>query len=263
MHKQYILIIVMVPVLFTSCSQPQGWGMPAMVTLFALMLIMFGAMFYLIFRKKRQADRSLTKFTNDLNVSLQKFDEPQQKAKLLENLIERIGNDDKYKKDEDWRNKVLVCALQPLASAYYKMGDEARALGVCSRIIDLNDEHIMSHYNRGSIYSDMGLYDKALKDFDRAIELMPSYASTFNNRGLVYEKMQQYEKAIEDYTTTLGLEESAIAYFNRANSYLLLKKYDDALHDYQNYLDLDKDNVIGLRDEVKNAMTEIGSKLGL
>lgn len=260
--KKLIPIIIISSLLFTSCNQPQDWGIPAIITLFVLMLIMFAVMFYLIFRKRKQAEKSLAKFKRDLSLSLQKFETPQQKAKMLESLIDRIENDEKYKKDQDWKNKVMVCVLQPLAAAYYKMGNEAKALGICSEIIDLDAEHVMSYYNRGSIFSDMGLYDKALQDFDKAIELLPDYASTYNNRGLVYEKMQQYEKAIEDYTRTIEKEDSPVAHFNRANSYVQLNRYDDALDDYKQYLILDKDNIIGLKDDVKKNIEEIENRIG-
>lgn len=258
--KNKYLILIIFPLLFSSCNTASGWGIIAIVALFALMLISFGAMFYLIFRKKRQASKSLAKFRNDLNISLQKFNTPEQKAGMLQSLIKRIEEDETYKKDEDWKNKVLVCALQPLAAAYYKMGNEAKALGVCTQIIELEPDHIMSHYNRGSMYSDMGMYDKAIKDFDRTIELMPGYASAYNNRGLVYEKLQQYDRAIEDYNKAIELEDSPISHFNRANTYLTMGYKDKALEDYNYYLQLDPDNNIGLRDEVEEIIVNMGQE---
>lgn len=250
-------LVLFIPFILTSCTGNISWSMGMIIALFAAMLILFGIMFFIIFKKRKQADKSLAKFKNDLNISLQKFSTPEQKAGMLEKLIERIENDKEYQKDEDWKNRVLVCALQPLAAAYYKMKNESKALAVCSRMIELEPEHIMAHYNRGSIYSDMGLYDKAIADFDRTIELMPSYASTYNNRGLVYEKMEQYEQAIADYSKTIEMEDSPIAHFNRGNSYFTIGKKDKAKADYEEYLKLDPNDQIGLHNNVKRILKEI------
>lgn len=234
--------------------------MGTIIALFAAMLILFGIMFFIIFKKRKQADKSLAKFKNDLNMSLQKFSTPEQKAGMLEKLIERIESDEKYQKDEEWKNRVLVCALQPLAAAYYKMKNESKALSICSRMIELEPEHIMAHYNRGSMYSDMGMLEKAIADFNRTIELMPSYASTYNNRGLVYEKMGQYEQAIADYSKTIEMEDSPIAHFNRANCYFTIGELEKAKFDYEEYLKLDPKNQIGLHEDVKKVLKELGKK---
>lgn len=253
-------LVLFIPFILTSCSGSISWSMGLIIALFAAMLILFGIMFFIIFKKRKQADKSIAKFKNDLNTSLQKFSTPEQKAGMLEKLIERIENDEKYKKDEDWKNRVLVCALQPLAAAYYKMQNESKALAVCTRMIELEPEHIMAHYNRGSMYSNMGLLDKAIADFDRTIELMPSYASSYNNRGLVYEKQGQYEHAIADYSKTIEMEESPIAYFNRANCYFTIGEKEKAKTDYEEYLKLDPNNQIGLHGDVKKVLKEISKK---
>lgn len=215
------------------------------------MLISFGAMIFFIFKKRRQADKSLAKYTNELYLRISKLDSPEKKVEALKILIQRINEDEKYESDADWKNKVLVKTLIPLAAAYYKLGDESETLRVCTQIIELDPDHGMSYYNRGSIYSHMGMYEKALTDYNRAIELMPDYASTYNNRGLAHDKLEHYNEAIEDYNKVLALEDSAIAYFNRANTYVTLEQYAKAISDYKQCLALDPNDKNGLKKDIE------------
>lgn len=250
--------------MFTSCNS--SWfvniGIIGIIAMFGIMLLSFALMFFLIARRKKKGEKSLVKFNNDLYFALKKLDTPEQKVDMLNTLIERINNDEKYKKDTEWRNKVLLKTYVHLATAYYQMGDEIRTLNVCSDIIDLDPKDAMSYYNRGSIYSNMGLYDKALLDLDKTIDLQPDYASAYNNRGLVYEKLEHYDKAILDYNKALKLENSAIAYYNRGNTYYEMEEYNNALQDYQTVIEmLNENNDSDLRKEVEASIKIVKSKI--
>ena len=257
--------LLSIPLLFTSCSSSSfaDWGIVSIIVLFALMLVMFGLTVFFIFKKKRQADRSMAKYNRDLNNALSKFDTPEQKIDMLKVLIQRIEADEKYKKDTDWKNKVLVNTYIPMAAQYYKMGDEAQALGICSDIIELDPEHAMSYYNRGSIYSNMGMYEKALADLDKTIELTPYYASAYNNRGLVYYKLDEYEKAIADYDKAISLEDSAISYYNRANAYYASEEPQKALDDFIQFLESDQGDDAEMRTDVESVIQLLKEQLGV
>lgn len=254
--KPYFAILS-VPLFFSSCTISGEWGMTALIVLFVFMLLMFGLTIYLIARKKAQADKSLAKYNNDLYKALSKFDTPEQKIDMLKILIKRIEEDEKYKKDETWKHKVLVNTYVPLAAQYYKLGDEAQTLGVCSDIIALDPDHAMAHYNRGSIYSDMGLYEQALSDLSKTIELTPSYASAYNNRGLVYYRLEEYDKAIADYNEVIESEGSAVAYYNRANAYYALGQVEAALSDFRLFLELDDSGDAALRNDVESVIKKL------
>lgn len=151
---------------------------------------------------------------------------------MLNVLIDRINDDEKYKKDTEWRDKVLVKTYMHLATICYQMGEEMQTLNTFTKIIDLDSTDGMAYYNRGSIYSNMRLYDKALQDLNRTIELLPDYGSAYNNRGLVHERMEHYEEALSDFNNAIELEGSPIAYYNRGNTHFEMENYSDALADY-------------------------------
>jgi len=249
--------------IFTSCStQIAGYGFIVIIGMFVLMFILFAVMFYLIARRRKQGEKSLVKFNNDVYLALNRLDTPQQKVNMLNNLIERIDNDDKYKKDTEWRDKVLLKTYTHLATVYYQMGDEMQTLNTTSKIIELDPNDEMAYYNRGSLYSNMGLLDKALADLNRTVELSPEYASAYNNRGLVHQKMEHYEEAIVDFTKAIELEESPVAYFNRANTYFEEGNYGNALNDYKEALsNLDKDSQGDLKQEIEAGISITKQKM--
>lgn len=251
------------PLLFTSCHSTSvvNIGIIGFIAIFGTMFLLFALMFFLIAKRKKQGEKSLVKFNNDLYFALNRLNIPQEKANMLNTLIERINNDEKYKKDTEWRDKVLLKAYTHLATVYYHMGDEMQTLNTCSEIITLDSKDGMAYYNRGSIYSNMGLYEKALQDLNKTIDLMPDYASAYNNRGLVREKMEHYKEALDDFTKAIKIEESPIAYYNRGNTYFELKEYNKALENYKHILQNTEDEESDLRKEVKESIKIVEEKI--
>jgi tetratricopeptide (TPR) repeat protein len=249
-------VALFLSLLFISCNSASvvNIGIIGIIALFGLMLLLFALMFFLIARRKKQGEKSLVKFNNDVYLALNRLRTPQEKVNMLNTLIERINNDEKYRKDTEWRDKVLVKTYMHLATAYYHMGDEMQTLNTCSKVIELDTSDGMVYYNRGSIYSNMGLYEKALQDLSKTIELMPDYASAYNNRGLVRKKMEHYKEALEDFNLAIELESSPIAYYNRGNTYYELKEYDKALGDYNYILQSMEDGQPDLKNEVEQSI---------
>lgn len=114
---------------------------------------------------------------------------------------------------------------------------------------------------RAIIYERLKEYEKALADYNKAIELKPDYSSAYENRQLLLQKMNprreipnirdlryqadefvekgDYKHAIKIYTEILKVEPNyPDALFHRGRTYLLMKKYDLALADYEKLLEL-------------------------
>lgn len=258
---KYFLILSLF-FLFTSCTSVANVGIVSIIVIFGLMLLLFAVMFFLIAKRKKQGEKSLVKFNNDVYQALNKLNTPLQKVNMLKSLVNRINEDEKYKKDTEWRDKVLVKTYMHMATVYYQMGDEMETLNACSQIIELDANDGMTYYNRGSIYSNMGLYEKALLDLDKTIELLPDYASAYNNRGLVHEKMEHYIEALADFDRATQLEDSAIVYYNRGNTYYELEEYPKALADYQTSLEmLDSNTQSELKAEIEVAIESLNKKI--
>lgn len=255
------IIIFLVPLFFTSCDVVGNMGTTGLILLFVILILLFAAMFFYVAKKRKQADQTVIKFSNDVKQMLDKLNDPNDKIHALEQLVERINNDEQYKKNTSWRDSVLSKVYQHQALVYYKLGDTDKIIESCSHIIQCEPSHMMSYYNRGSLYGNRGEYDKAIKDLSDAILLDPAYASAYNNRGLAYEKTGDYSKAIADFSHAIELDPTPVSYFNRANSYVEIQEFDQAKKDYSRAIELDPLDESQIRNNIDMAMEYINGRV--
>lgn len=104
--------------------------------------------------------------------------------------------------------------------------------------------------NLGQVYEKISDYKNAEDSFKKGIELNPNNMNILNSLGCLYEKTQEYNKAYATFDkiikyipknshTDWDLQMQALAYFNRGNIATYLKKYDEALADYDKAKELD------------------------
>lgn len=258
MKRIYILLF---PLLFSSCTVIDSMGSVGVIVLFAVLMLSMIGMFVYVAKKKKQAEQTASGFSRSVKAMIDKINNPKDKIKALEQTIERINNDETYKKTTAWRDSLLSKVYQHLAAVYFSLNLDDKVIEACTEIIALEPGHMMSYYNRGSLYSNIGEYEKALKDLSEAIRIDSSYASAYNNRGLVYDRMGEHDKAIIDFGYAIELEESPIAYFNRANTYVEIKEYEKALANYNTALALDPEDSANLQDEIKKTIDFLQEKL--
>ena len=264
--KAYPIIISLSFLIATSCNSNSNTESNKALSIYTVLIIALLFVLYYIQRVKRNRKRekatsSILSFNQKLENILAKLNDPKEKIKALEMAIERIEDNEDYDKNRAWKNGLLVTAHLHLTVIYHNMDNEKKLMEVFERILELNPHHAMTYYNRGTMYSNKGEYSKALEDLDKSIKYDPSYANAYNNRGMIYNRLEQYQKAIDNYSHSLILHNSAIARYNRANAYAKLKKYKEALADYNLYLELDPYNQYGLKEETEQAIDEIMEKL--
>lgn len=258
MKKLHYIPLLSFIVLFSSCSNvAQNIGWTGLIILFGVLMALSIFMFYLIQKRKRKGNKSLAQFSANINTMLAKYEKPENKIEVLKILIERINEDEKYKKDTTWRNQVLAKTYLHLATQYNAIGDMQMTLQTCSQILELTPDDAMTLYNRGSIYSNIGDNEKALLDLSRSIELVDDYASSYNNRGMILTKLERYDEAIADFAKALELEESAVTYYNRGVTLKRQSKEEEALSDLQKALDLCSEYDEDLKIEISNTMQSL------
>lgn len=254
------IILLLVVVLFSSCNAiAENMTWTGLLVLSVILVLLFGTMFYLLLKRKRQADKSLVQFTISVQAMLSKLDTTDKKIKSLEVLIKRINEDEKYKKDTTWRDKVLAKTYLFLATQYFDKGNVDKMLEICTKILELTPDDGMTLYNRGSIYSNMREYEKALVDFNKSIEFLDEYANLYNNRGMVLHRLGRYEEALADFDKAIELEDTAISYLNRGLTQTELNNITQAEDDYDKALELCK-NDEELKAEILAAKEKLSSK---
>ena len=128
-----------------------------------------------------------------------------------------------------------------------KIKEKSLSLQYYSRAIELDSKCSMCYYKRGSVYAQEGYYPEAIKDLYYTSLLRVSQKDevlehTFFLIGECYSTLNQSEKAVENYTNTLLLNPKHLdALEARINSFLALKKYEQALTDIKRFQKITKD----------------------
>jgi tetratricopeptide (TPR) repeat protein len=122
-------------------------------------------------------------------------------------------------------------------------GDVGRtAVELCTNalqnpVLDRRDE-AGTYINRGVIFMGRGDFNAARGDFERAIAVDPTLGEAWVNRGAVNIVDKRFQDGVSDISKglTLGTEEPAKAYYNRAIAYEALDDETSAYHDYEQAL---------------------------
>lgn len=118
--------------------------------------------------------------------------------------------------------------------------------------------------NLGELYEKISDYKNAEESYKKGIELDPNNMNILNSLGCLYEKTQNYTKAYDAFDriikynpvnsrTDWNSNMKALAYFNRGNIAMYMRKYEDALQDYNmaKKLDPNLENVYVMNEKVE------------
>ncbi|MBH8552513.1 tetratricopeptide repeat protein [Nostocaceae cyanobacterium CENA357] len=126
----------------------------------------------------------------------------------------------------------------------YRLGKQyEEALIYFNQAIAQNSTYAWAIAHRGEVYRLMKRYPQALADFNQSLELKPDYVWALAHRGVTYRLMGKhyYEKALADFSQAIDLNPNyawALAY--RARLYDLLRRYEEALVDFDRAIVLDQ-----------------------
>ncbi len=89
------------------------------------------------------------------------------------------------------------------------------------------------------------IYQRRFAEAPRNTAICGEFSATdYSNRGLTYGKLQRYNEALANLNQAIQLDSTyALAYSNRGNIYGRLQRYDDALADHTLAIELDPTNV--------------------
>jgi formylglycine-generating enzyme required for sulfatase activity/Tfp pilus assembly protein PilF len=108
----------------------------------------------------------------------------------------------------------------------------------CAKPIE-SEFSAMEHADLGAIAYAAGDLELALEHFSMAIALDPQMALAYQDRAVTYINLQEYEKAIQDLNVAIELEpDHAASYNNRGHAYHKLGKDEKAIADFDKSLEL-------------------------
>ncbi len=150
---------------------------------------------------------------------------------------------------------------------FYDRKQYAKAVEEANKAIELKPDFVIALNNRGIAYMGLNEFAKALPDFDRAITVDPTYVRALKNRGMAYFELRrfdeciadmrkyiesgaidkgdilntigvaqqqkgEYEASLESFAQALPLTDKKVSvWINRAYSYLMLKRQEEAVRD--------------------------------
>ncbi len=114
------------------------------------------------------------------------------------------------------------------------------------------------YQSRAFAYLKAGRFQDAVNDYSHLIELnnIAPIPNTFFFRGIAYFKLKNYDAALADNTKAIAIDGNyREAYYNRAQVYFNLKKYQQSLDDMYTAKRLGYDIDPAMIDEIKQALT--------
>ena len=84
--------------------------------------------------------------------------------------------------------------------------------------------------------------EAAIKSYDQAIRLVPNYAEAYYNRANTKVFLKLYDDAIHDFNRSIELRPTANSYYNRANVHFKQGDFRSALSDYNDALSFAEDH---------------------
>lgn len=128
------------------------------------------------------------------------------------------------------------------AQVYLNLEDTIQALTDYSQAINIVPDDDRFYNQRAQVYYEQGKYDLADKDYLKMISLKEGDVMGYMGIGRNANAQKRYEDAIKQFDYVVKLEPNySSAYSFRAESYIGLKKYNEAIDDVISALGIDKD----------------------
>ncbi len=123
-----------------------------------------------------------------------------------------------------------------------------------AKAISYNPDNYSPYWQRGHFKAQQYYYEDALSDFEKAVEIInkggteaksSDLALLYRNMALMHRNLKKYREALDDYNKSIEYDPNlAKAYRNRAEIYIALKQYDKARNDYESSITLQQDKKI-------------------
>jgi tetratricopeptide (TPR) repeat protein len=157
------------------------------------------------------------------------------------------------------RSKEKAKLYNERGASYHELAKVADAIKDVTSAIIISPDDITFNSNRAFMYFDNRYYEEAINDFEQVIKLskknnlQPSY-DIYEHCGITYYKLEQYESAVYNLSQAIDMNpNNFIAYDWRAVAYQRLKKYKEAIQDY--------DHIIGIYPETYKYRAVVYTKL--
>ncbi len=136
-------------------------------------------------------------------------------------------------------NPMSVSVYANLASLHSQKGNKVKALEYIQKGLQVDDKNADLYLTRSKIYDSQGKKELAIKDLDQILTFAPD--NIFAKTGLANLKKSSgnLDGALKDYNQLISEKPESLLYNGRADVYLKMKKYKEALTDVNKAIAID------------------------
>lgn len=136
-------------------------------------------------------------------------------------------------------NPMSVSVYVNLASLHSQKGNKIKALEYIQKGLQVDDKNPDLYLTRSKIYDGQGKKDLAMNDLNQILTFAPD--NIFAKTGLANLKKNNgdLEGALKDYNQLISEKPESLLYNGRADVYLKMKKYKEALTDVNKAVSID------------------------
>lgn len=146
-----------------------------------------------------------------------------------------------------------VLSLNERALIYAALADTTKALNDLAKSIKVDPKYTETYNRRGQLLFEMGKYAESDKDYETIIKLEEGSVFGYMGKARNANKQGRYEDALPLLNHVISMaKEYSQAYSFRAETYLGLKKYDEAANDIVTSLRLFDDNAAALFKDIND-----------
>ena len=136
-------------------------------------------------------------------------------------------------------NPMSASVYANLGSLHNQKGSKTKALDYLNSGLKIDDQNAEMYLTRAKVYENLGKKELAEKDFNQILSFAPD--NIFARTGLANLKKRNgdLEGSLKDYNQLLSEKPESLLYNGRADVYLKLKKYKEALTDVNKAISID------------------------
>ncbi len=141
------------------------------------------------------------------------------------------------------RNENNTISMMYLGTSHWIKGDREKALEKFQKAREVEPENIRAAMSMGQIYEEQGKFKDAEKTYLEVIKQAPDNKSVYNHLAVLYGHRGQLGKALSLLDKTLSLDPAlALAHYNRAVFLLKAERFQEALLEFQEAVQLEPRN---------------------
>lgn len=150
-----------------------------------------------------------------------------------------------------------IDAYKNLAIVYVKNKEPQKAVDLCKKALEFEQQDYTLYYIVGTAYMSMKKFEESVFYLEKALELNPEHSQLYNNLGTSYVTIGNLEKAYENFMKASELDpDNSITYYNIASVLQLQNKHEEACKFFEKaYLIEPQDSYM-----VALALSEVKSK---